>query len=373
MTHQEWGVPDVLARGGASGQEESNSAVSRLLRVTRVTSESGLLTKRITLADDGSVKRITAAILTAGEVEVQGVSGLPGLAGLIGTLTPSEALMFGVLSDGATAGNLVTQRRLRQLAQSPEGIPPGTYARDKKAFDWDHGQPGVLMLDIDPDGWPDTLLARPDGALSLESVRAALVDAVPDLEQAPMLGLPSASSMIFHATTGACVRGLTGMRFYVAVANADEIPVIGARLADHLVLHGYGWAFISRTGQVEVRTLLDLSVFQPYRLDFVGGALCDPPLEQRRGEPILWNPNVAPIAVEAIPELDDDEQGALDNIRQALLEGAADEAARVRSKYRAARIAAGDDAESLDRRAGCPRAAPRLLDRPHRRDLGHGS
>jgi AAA domain len=324
-------------------------ASSPLLRVTRVTSESGLLTKRIALADDGTLRRTTVATLTGGTAEVVPVPGLRGLADLVATLTPSQALMFGVLRDGATTGRVVTQHRLRQLAQSQNGVPAGTYARDKEAFGWDHGKPGVLMLDVDPDSWPETVRDRLGDELSLEMVRAALIRAVPALVNASMLGFPSTSSMIFHATTGACLRGLAGMRLYVAVADADEIPSIGTRLAEHLVLQGYGYPFISRSGHVEVRTLLDLSVFQPYRLDFIGGAACEPPLEQRRGEPILWNPTASPILGETIPELLEDERAALDNIRRTLLDTAADEAARVRAEYRASRIAAGAGPQSVDR------------------------
>ncbi|MDF6884130.1 hypothetical protein NLR28_26675, partial [Escherichia coli] len=50
---------------------------------------------------------------------------------------------------------------------------------------------------------------------------------------------------------------------------------------------GHGRYEVSSSGQVLERGLFDASVWQTNRIDFAGGALCDEPLEQHRGVPLL--------------------------------------------------------------------------------------
>ncbi len=84
------------------------------------------------------------------------------------------------------------------------------------------------------------------------------------------------------------IRGLHGLRFYTVVDDGREIERIGKILSERLWLMAYGQMKVAKTGVLLPRALIDGPVYQPSRLDFVGGAVCEEPLKQVRGEPILF-------------------------------------------------------------------------------------
>jgi P4 family phage/plasmid primase-like protien len=100
-----------------------------------------------------------------------------------------------------------------------------------------------------------------------------------------MLWVPSASSYIFNAETEEQITGLKGQRLYCVVDDASMIPIIGETIFKRLWLAGHGRIVVGKAGQLLVRTLIDKTVYQPCRLDFAGGANCEEPLVQRRGDP----------------------------------------------------------------------------------------
>src|SRR5262249_14225002 len=143
-------------------------------------------------------------------------------------------------------------------------------ARTKTNFVWPDGA-GWMMLDADLKDAIEHLPQLADRQ-TIEQLREVLIAVVPALDDVPMLGLPSASACLYAADTGEQLRGLTGARFYVPVACAADIPLMGKRLFERLVLAGLGFVFISRAGTMLVRSLIDASVWSPERLDFIGGA-----------------------------------------------------------------------------------------------------
>lgn len=61
----------------------------------------------------------------------------------------------------------------------------------------------------------------------------------------------------------------------------DESGNLHKEAAAQLYRGSYGYFAISRAGTLLKRTIVDTAVWQPERLDFVGGAVCTPPLKQR--------------------------------------------------------------------------------------------
>jgi hypothetical protein len=167
-----------------------------------------------------------------------------------------------------------------------------------------------------------------------------LVEAVPALATAPMLALPSASASIFVAGTDQRLRGLTGIRIYVWVERASDIPMIGARIHQRLMLGGRGFAAVTAAGAVRVKSVLDTSVWQPERLDYAAGAACGEGLEQRRA-PRIWNDAAAPLALEEIPSLTDEEGSRLAAIEAGLRATVHDRATKQRQQHATSRAATG--------------------------------
>jgi hypothetical protein len=133
------------------------------------------------------------------------------------------------------------------------------------------------------------------------------------------------------------------------VEDARDIGRAGKLLFARLWDAGYGYIQLSKAGSMLVRSLVDSAVWQPERLDFVAGAVCDKPLEQRRGDPVLYEG--ARDALDTKAALPDDKQ--LWARYEAAVEDAKaekrGESERVRADYRADRIARGDgDAAAID-------------------------
>jgi hypothetical protein len=138
-------------------------------------------------------------------------------------------------------------------------------------------------------------------AQSADEIRQIMVDLCADLAAAPMMIFCSASSGIYHGDK--CLKGLTGWRCLILVADASDAPRTGDALFKLAWLKGKGEMFVSRSGAQLPRGPVDLAVYQPERLDFVGGAACKGSLKQRRPAPALYNRTAAPFDTRKIKSL----------------------------------------------------------------------
>lgn len=297
-----------------------------MLSFTRFTAvKPARLSKRFTLSGDTLVKE-GGGELTEGIAEKLSVAGLAEFAALLPTLTPKQALSYGI--NGHAHARVVTAAALAgAAAQSSEPV----IARTRDHFTWPAGA-GLLMLDYD---------APPDGpALLPDELRATLTHACPALADAPAVWRPSASSCIY-TKEGAERRGIAGQRLYVAVTDAADIPRALPVLFDRLWLAGFGRYELSKSGAWLARTVIDASVAQPERLDFCGGADCGRGLEQRLPAPILFNTPAPYLDTRAaLPDLDADERQRLAKRREALKAPLRERQREIREAWIATRVAA---------------------------------
>lgn len=159
----------------------------------------------------------------------------------------------------------------------------------------------MLMLDYDP---------NPNGKpLSRDELIQTLYDVCPALKEAPLIYRPSASSCIYNNQNDVELRGIRGKRLYLSITEANDIPRAGDVLFKRLWLKGYGHIDISNAGSLLVRSFIDAAVWQPERLDFCGGADCEPPLEQHLPEPEVYNEDAPYLDTKnALPNLTADEE-----------------------------------------------------------------
>lgn len=230
------------------------------LGYTLLTSCDGsLLTKRFALKADGTIGKTSHAQPSRSVAETRCAADLREFGRQIGALFHTQAVMFGVMAGSADRA-VVLPEGTRQ-----EG--DGTVSRTRRHFEFDRA-PGIMMLDCDP--------ASDAPAMSPDELRAAIVAAAPELENAPMLIRRSASSRVGRAGEIAVLRGL---RVYIAVADASLVPAAGKALIDRLWAEGHGRVVVGRAGQALERTLIDAAVWQPERLDFAAAPIVDPPLQ----------------------------------------------------------------------------------------------
>lgn len=170
----------------------------------------------------------------------------------------------------------VSEKKLAKLVETGEAS--GVISRTKDNFFWPAGN-GIMFIDYDP--------PKNEQAMTRDELLAVLYGVCPALESAPHVWYPSASSCISRTDTGEMVAGIRGQRVYIGVSDASDIERAGGVLFARLWLAGHGHIQISKSGSKLVRGLVDDSVWQTNRLDFVAGSDCTGPLKQDRGEPML--------------------------------------------------------------------------------------
>lgn len=209
------------------------------------------LTKIIGLNAKGSMRKESSAMLSRGQAQRVEVADLNSLKSHLDILTSAQAVTWGVTKDAEV--ELCTRG-------DTEAYQSGAIARTRENFKF-WSAPGVMMLDHD---------GLPDGELSPLQFRDRLIAAAPALAEAPMLWRPSASAGCV-APDGGILSGLTRHRLYIPVMDATLIPEAGKALEALLwAAPGAGWCDIGVAGQRLPRCLVDVSVWQPERLDFAG-------------------------------------------------------------------------------------------------------
>ncbi len=237
-----------------------------------VLTASAPVTKKFRLSPDGKLEKQTAAQVWSGNLSVRRLGNLRDFADLLIGLTPDQCVVYGV-------GPRDELRLTTRSSWYASGCPEDSVPRTAEAFAWPSGR-GILMLDYD---------APKDGAAALteDELIAAVHAACPMLAESDALWWPSTSSEIYNAETGEQLAGVKGQRIYFILDDASDIPRAGKSLLTHLWAAGHGRFEVSSSGSMLERGMFDASVWQTNRIDFVGGAVCDAPLEQRRGFPVL--------------------------------------------------------------------------------------
>jgi hypothetical protein len=278
------------------------------------------LGKQYRLTSSG-VEKTTAGEMTEGVAEVVDFDSVQALVAILAEVGTHQAISASFPKYGQRTARIVTK------AAKPNN--PGALARTKEDFGLPP-KPGVLILDYDP----------PEGAAPMgrEHLWGALRAVVPQLETAGVIWWCSGSSFIYNGDEQ--VHGLRGQRLYVTVQDLSDTERFGDVLSKRLWLAGHGRVEVSASGQKLLRTIVDGAMFQAARLDFCGGAVCVPPLEQRRGSPVILAHGGWLDSADALPDLTPKEQAQFEAI-VADAKAKAEPAARAaREKWQAERIEA---------------------------------
>lgn len=256
----------------ASPIVKNNSQVPRAATCTLITAiKPGTVTKEFKPQQDGSLDKKTTAHVTEGKMEIVEFSDLEEFSDLLVSLKTNQCLMYGV--PPASPVDLVTEEKWKQA-----GYPSSQIARTKNAINWQTG-PGILMLDYDPP-------KNGASALSREQLLEILFEACPGMELLQHLWWPSTSSCIYHGDKE--LTGIRGQRIYILVQDANDIARAGHAVLTRLWAKGHGCYEVSKSGALLERGLFDASVWQPNRIDFAAGAKCHGDLQQKRGDPVLY-------------------------------------------------------------------------------------
>ena len=195
------------------------------------------------------------------------------------------------------------------------------------------------MIDHDRKGIPAGVEAKLTRAGGLY---AALVEVAPGLANAARVERASTSAGLTNTATGERFPGSGGMHVFIHVKEAPDIPRATKVLHERCTLAGYGWAIVSKSGQILHRSIADRMVGTPERLVFEGPPDVAAPLKQDADmrKPKATDGELADTRT-AIPDLTSTEKSALKAMRATMalaLAAEAAEAKRVHVDVHVARV-----------------------------------
>ena len=324
---------------------EKNPSTSMAITIFQK-ADNGLLSKSISLGDDGQPKSDgSACLMFRGSARGVEVAGAVELAAIINGLKSSEAISLGVIDDaktGSTPGNPVNVVTARKLPAPRDGV----IARTTEYLVFQSQCPGFMLLDYDVKGMPAAVFNALNAA---GGIWDALVETCPGLKESGRVQRASTSAGLFNAETDERFLGSGGLHIYIAVADVSDIPRALKVLHQRLWLADYGWFLVGSTGQLLERSIVDASVGSPERLIFEGAPLIKAPLAQDR-EARTAVATVGPIIDTrvAIPDLKTEERTELTSLQE--------NARKALGKDSAARRADSDQklAKKLSEKTGSP-------------------
>lgn len=264
--------------------------------------------KRFELSE-GTLKKTVLGQLYAGNYERKSFNSADEFIEQLSNVSTSQAISASVPADDSLSGELTVKGKPRE----------GALARTKENFAFP-STAGVMTLDYDP---TSVIFSRDE--------LVNLVRTVGDIpEDVALIWWCSGSSHVFNGDTE--LQGLKGQRLYLLVENARDIPRAGAALANRCWLMGYGRIEVSKAGAKLERSIFDSAMFEPARLDFIGGAVCEPPVEQRRGSPINLGGTKLLNSVTAFRDLSGEEEATLTGIKKEAKDKAEPECDRRREE-----------------------------------------
>ena len=303
-----------------------NRAAHMGIQLTRFTKSCGPLTKRISLAADGSVNSDgSACIMAQGLAERLDIADVRELAAMIEQLRADQAIALGALRAELPDRVQIATRRNLNGSRSDE------IARTGHDIIFRKGQPAWMLLDHDSKGMPSDVageLQRCGGFWP------ALMAVLPPLRSVAHVIRRSTSAGLFRTDTGEKFKGSDGLHVYVLVQDGADIERFLKTLHERCWLAGCGWMIISASGQLLERSIVDRMVGAPERLVFEGGPVLTPPLSQDQDSrrPIAIS-GTALNTIEACPPLTIVETARLCGLKAQQAHCLAEEKAKVRTAF----------------------------------------
>jgi hypothetical protein len=261
---------------GSDAGAESFPLGGHRIELTAFVKSDGPLTKRISIAPDGSVRSDgSACVMVAGSARRVYFDRLKDFAAFIDGMRSNEAIALGVL-DGALPDQveITTKSRLERL----NGIAaPNLIARSSDHVAYQPSCAALALIDIDSKGMPTSVRDRIE---ALGGIWNALLRVVPELDSVGHVVRSSTSSGLQRTDTWEQLPGSNGFHVYVLVGDGRDVERFLKTLHYRCWLLGLGWMMVGAAGQLLERSIIDRTVYAAERLVFEGPPILAPPLVQ---------------------------------------------------------------------------------------------
>lgn len=239
--------------------------------ITILASSDGPIVKRFSFKNN-EIRVQPAAQISRGHARSVYIDGPMHLAGLLDGLAPNEAIALGRLPEVGRRFSLSSESDRRD----------GEISRTKQFLSWSDG-PSWALLDIDTKGLPADVLEKIAGR-ALDKV---VLDVVPELASVPRVIRASSSAGI--QTPDGEIRPASGLHVFILVSNGHEVSKIIKAIHDRLWAAGLGYFYVSKSGNMLERSLVDVSVASRERLIFVAPPMVMPPLTRDPPPPRIFS------------------------------------------------------------------------------------
>jgi hypothetical protein len=165
-----------------------------------------------------------------------------------------------------TSGTFDTIGEVAVVYKGAEGAGEASASQDYLAH---REQPGIVIGDIDfkePDEVAGLYLGGDQPYQTHEAALTALSKVLPEADGCALLVGWSTSSNIFKGEKQ--VKGTGGIRLYLPVTDASEIPSLLDTMHKRSWLHNGGWGFVDEAGKFQERSLLDQALKTVTQPDF---------------------------------------------------------------------------------------------------------
>ena len=207
------------------------------VELTELRKLSGILSKKITLGEDGKPKSDGSGCrLTVGMARRNRMNGgdpAGALAGYLNGMDSKTALALGCMADVVDDECRVVSKK--RLADYDDGTPTITRTLDNFAFS---NGPGWALIDHDTKGMP---AAVADKLAELGGPEGALRYLIPGYDDAARVARASTSSGLSHAETGEQFPGSGGRHDYILLADQRDAPRLLKALHKRAWRAGLGW------------------------------------------------------------------------------------------------------------------------------------
>jgi hypothetical protein len=305
----------------------------------------GVLSKRISLAENGALKSDgNACLMSRGSAERVEINSVADFGALIGGLKSDQAIALGSLR--ADLPDQVTVSTKRQMNGH---AAPNVIARTAANIVFRPG-PAFALIDFDTKAMSADVKAKLGP--SQIAVLQALMTVMPAMRDAGRVSRLSTSAGLSRKDTGDQLAGSGGIHIYIAVKDATDIERFVRSLHDRCWLAGFGWMMIGAGGQLLERSIVDRMVGAPERLVFEGSPLLVAPLAQDQvaRRPVVVDGDLLDT-LDACPPLTVLEKARLRELQAKAAHSLAGEAAKARSAF------IDKHADLIVQRTGVSRAA----------------
>jgi hypothetical protein len=237
------------------------------VEITLFDSLSGPLSKAISINPDGTLRKDGAVQLFSGIATRMPVADAAGLAKIIDRMTSMQAI-----SSGAMRAGLSDREQVCDRAALTQPYPLPRIARTKENFVYALDRPGVVLLDFDTGGAPDSIRGL--------DFLAAVTRLVPALAVVGLVTRASTSAGIRRRADNALVGNSSGMHVYLFVSDVADSDRFLRTLHDRAWLAGLGWYTPARDGKLLERSIVDQMVASSERLIFEGKPILSDDLVQ---------------------------------------------------------------------------------------------